>query len=417
MDFSGRMPGETLDAAVYPRAMMLRRFLVSMVVCALAACAQQPVKEPPVADPAPTAQAKPKPRVVVAKAAPTAAPLPTVELTEQLLFRVMVAEVAVQRGQPQIAVSAYLELARETRDPRIAQRATEIAWNARFVSAALEAAGIWLQGDPESTQARQIVATLLVNQSQLSDALPHLERWLAADKENVGQSFLQLNTLLTRHADKQAVLKVIVALAQSHPTVPEARLAVAQAAWNAEDKELSLTEARAALKLRPGWELAALFIAQVLQSRSNDEAARYLAEYLERNPKARDARLTYARLLVNDRKYVEARKQFEALLREFPQNADVTMAVALLAMQANDFDAADTQLKRVLELNYKEPETVRLYLGQVNEERKRYDEALECYSSVGPGGQYVSAQSRYAAVLAKQGKLPEARKHLQNAAV
>src|SRR4029450_12452153 len=123
-------------------------------------------------------------------------------LTEQLLFKVMLAEVAVQRGQPHIAVPAYLELARETRDPRIAHRATEIAWNARMVSAALEAAGIWLQADPESSQARQIVATLLVNQSSLSDALPHLEKWLASDKD-VAQSFLQLNTLLARHQDKQ----------------------------------------------------------------------------------------------------------------------------------------------------------------------------------------------------------------------
>jgi len=171
------------------------------------------------------------------------------------------------------------------------------------------------------------------------------------------------------------------------------------------------------LKLRPDWELAALFVAQVLQSRSNEEAARYLGEYLEHHPKARDARLNYARLLVNDRKYAEARKQFEALLREFPQNADVSMAVALLAMQANDLDAADTQLKRVLELDYKEPDTARFYLGQVNEERKHYDEALKWYASVGAGGQYINAQSRYAAVLAKQGKLPEARKHLQDAAV
>ncbi len=155
--------------------------------------------------------------MVVAKPAPQAAPLPTVELTEQLLFKMMVAEVALQRGQPQIAVQAYLELARETRDPRIAQRATEIAWNARFMSAALEAAGIWLQADPESTQARQIVATLLVNQAQLADALPHLERWLAADKDNVGQSFLQLNTLLARHEDQQAVLKVD---AGARPAVP-----------------------------------------------------------------------------------------------------------------------------------------------------------------------------------------------------
>jgi len=387
------------------------RFLALTAFCTLAACAQPPHAQS--ADQPPKPDVKPAPRVVVAKPAPRQAPLPQVELTEQILFKMMLAEVAVQRGQPQVAVPAYLELARETRDPRIAQRATEIAWNARFVSAALEAAGIWLQVDPESTQARQIVAPLLISQSQLADALPHLEKWLAADKDNVGQSFLQLNTLLARHQDKQAVLKVLQALAQSYPAVPEARLTVAQAAWNAGESELSLAEARAALKLRPDWELAALFVAQVLQRRSNEEATRYLGEYLERYPKSRDVRLNYARLLVNDRKYAEARKQFETLTGEYPQNADVSMAVALLAIQANDLDAADAQLKRVLELNYKDPDSARFYLGQVNEERKHYDEALKWYSTVEPGEQYISAQARYAGILAKQGKLPEARKHLQ----
>ncbi len=327
----------------------------------------------------------------------------------------MLAEVAVQRGQPHVAVPAYLELARETRDPRIAQRATELAWNARFVSAALEAAGIWLQADPDSTQARQVIAGLLVNQAQLAEAQPHLEKWLAADRGNVGQSFLQLNALLARHKDKPAVLKLMQALAQPYPDVPEARLSVAQAAWNANEQQVALDEANAALKLRPDWELAALFVAQVLQRRSDDEAMRYLDEYLKSHPKARDVRLNYARLLVNAKNYAEARKQFEALVGEYPQNADVGMAVALLAMQANDYEAAETQLKRVLELNYKDPDMARFYLGQVNEERKRFDEALKWYSSVSQGEQYISAQARYAGILAKQGRLPEARKHLQQA--
>ncbi len=408
--------------------MTLHRFFALAAGCALAACAQQPQQnEQPAQQEQPARQAqaaqqappkaekKPVPRVVIAKPAPRNPALPAVQLTEHLLFRMMLAEVAVQRGQPQIAVPAYLELARETRDPRIAHRATEIAWNARFISAALEAAGIWLQVDPESVQARQIVATLLVNQAQLTDALPHLERWLAADKSNIGQSFLQLNTLLARHKDKQAVLKVVQTLAQAYPEVPEARLTVAQSAWNAGDQAVSLNEANAALKLRPDWELAALFVAQVLQRRSNDEAARFLAEYLQRQPKARDVRLNYARILVNAHKYPEARNQFELLTSEYPQNADVGMAVALLAIQANDFDSAETQLRRVLELNYKDPDTARFYLGQVNEERKRFDDALKWYSSVTPGEQYINAQARYAGVLAKQGKLPEARKHLQDA--
>jgi tetratricopeptide (TPR) repeat protein len=190
---------------------------------------------------------------------------------------------------------------------------------------------------------------------------------------------------------------------------------VAQAAWNAENLQVSVEEARAALKLRPDWELAALFVAQVLQRSSNEEALRFLEEYLRDHPRARDARLNYARLLVTTKSYPEARRQFEVLVGESPENVDVGMAVALLAMQANDYDAAETQLKRVLELNYKDPDLARFYLGQLNEERKDLDEALKWYSTVTQGEQFIPAQARYAAILAKQGKMPEARKHLQEA--
>jgi tetratricopeptide (TPR) repeat protein len=384
------------------------RFIVLAVCAAIAACAQQPQQ--------PAAQeGAPAPEVVTAKPEPRRPPLPNVELSEELLYRMMLAEVALQRGQPHIAVQTYLELARETRDPRVAQRATEVAWNARFSSAALEAAGIWLQVDPGSAQARQVIAALLVNQARIADAQPHLEKWIATGRDSVGQSFLQLSTLLARHKDKPEVLKLMQALAQPYSDVPEARLAVAQAAWNADNEKLALEEARAALKLRPDWEVAALFVAQVLQRRSNEEALRYLEGYLREQPKARDARLNYARLLVTEKNYPEARRQFELLVAEYPQNADVGMAVALLAMQANDFDAAESQLKRVLELNYKDPDLARFYLGQLNEERKRFDEALKWYATVTQGEQFIPAQSRYAGILAKQGKLPEARKHLQDA--
>ena len=384
------------------------RFIMLAVCAAFAACAQQPQQPEGHEQTA-------APQGVTGKPEPRRPPLPNVELSEELLYRMMLAEVALQRGQPHIAVQTYLELARETRDPRVAQRATEVAWNARFSSAALEAAGIWLRVDPGSAQARQVIAALLVNQARIADAQPHLEKWIATGRDSVGQSFLQLSTLLARHKDKPEVLKLMQALAQPYSDVPEARLAVAQAAWNADNEKLALDEARVALKLRPDWEVAALFVAQVLQRRSNDEALRYLEGYLREQPKARDARLNYARLLVTEKNYPEARRQFELLVAEYPQNADVGMAVALLAMQANDFDAAEAQLKRVLELNYKDPDLARFYLGQLNEERKRFDDALKWYATVTQGEQFIPAQSRYAGILAKQGKLPEARKHLQEA--
>ncbi|MBM3359282.1 MAG: tetratricopeptide repeat protein [Betaproteobacteria bacterium] len=389
--------------------MIAHRVLVLSAAAALAACAQLP-GEPPA-----RGEAKPAPRVIVARPESRTAPLPRVELSSELMFKMMLAEIAIQRGQAHIGVTAYLELARQTLDPRIAQRATEIAWGARLISAAIEAAGIWLQADPGSAQARQVIAALLVNQAQLAEAQPHLERWLQADGDNVGQSFLQLHVLLARHQDKSAVLKLIQALARPYANVPEARFAVAQAAWNADAQELALSEVRATLKLRPEWENAVLFQVQVLARRSVEEALRYLAEYVAGNPAAREVRLSYARMLVTAKQYGEARKQFESLVGDFPQNADVGMAVALLAMQTSDYEAAEKQLKRVLELNYKDPDVARYYLGQVNEERKRFDEALKWYSSIGQGEQYINAQTRYAGVLAKQGRLADARKHLQEA--
>ncbi len=384
-------------------------------ILALAACAEQPLQPGDVQSEQPAAKAPAlKPRVVVR---PTAKPpvLPNQELSQATLFKLLLAEIALQRGQVNVAVQSYLELTRETKDPRIAQRATEVAGYSRFFGVALETAGIWLAADPESLQARQVLAALLVNQARLADAQPHLEKSLAADKDNVGHNFLQLNTLLARHPDKAAVLQLTQNLAQPYPAVPEAHYSIAQAAWGAGQSQLALAEIRAALKLRPDWEQAALFQGQLLQRTSNADALAYFQGYLKSYPRAMDLRLNYARLLVTDKKYPEARTEFQALLQEFPNNPDVTMAVGLLSLQLNDYDAAEAQLLRALESNYKDPDAVRFYLGQTNEERKRFDEALRWYSSINDGEQYVPARARYAGILAKQGKLIEARKYLQDA--
>ena len=351
------------------------------------------------------------------RAAPRSAEsLPPLELTGDIMFKLMMAEVALQRGQAEVAIPALLELARETRDPRVAQRATEAAWNAKYPDMAIEAAGIWLKAEPRNARARQVLAAMLASQQKLDAARGHFEQWLSSDPSRVPQSFLELSTMLSRNADRKAVLELMSSLAKPYPNVPEARLAVAQAAWNAGNEQMALDESAAALKLKPDLEIAALFHAQALQKRSNDEAMAFLAGYVKAHPSAKDARLNYARLLVTSKRYAEARKQFEALLEQFPQNGDVTMAVALLAIQAGDYDAAETQLKRSLEHGYGEPDIARVYLGQIAEERKRFDEAMKWYSQVQRGEHFLGAQTRIAGVLSKQGRLPDARKHLQQMA-
>ncbi|HSS46037.1 MAG TPA: tetratricopeptide repeat protein, partial [Burkholderiales bacterium] len=297
------------------------------------------------------------------------------------------------------------------------QRATEIALFSRQPEAALQAARIWVEVDPESTPARQTLVALLINGRKLDEARPNIEKLLSAEGKSVGQGFMQLNGLLSKYPDKQAALNLVQELAQPYPRVAEAHLAIAQAAWNAMQYDVALSEVRKVLELRPEWELAALFQGQTLQHTSNKLALEYLRGYLKSYPKAKDVRLNYARLLVAEKDYPQARSEFQKLRAAFPNNAEVSLAVGLLSMQLNDFDAAEENFKHALSQNYKDRDSVRFYLGQIYEERRRYDEALRWYGSVGEGEHYLNARTRYAGVLAKQGKLAEARKYLGQIAV
>jgi tetratricopeptide (TPR) repeat protein len=338
--------------------------------------------------------------------------LPQQELTTKILYQLLLAEIASQRDRLGLATTTYLDLAKSTRDPRVAQRATEVALYARQSKAALEAALLWAELDPDSMQARQTISALLVNEGKLDEARPYLDKLLAAGGSSQTQAFMHLNALLAKHADKNAVLGLVQDLARPYQTLPEARYAVAVAALNAKKPELAISEARAAEEMRPGWEAAAVLEGQALQNFPNDAATAFYKDFLQHHPRARDVRLTYARYLVDQRSYNEARDQFQQLLRDAPGSPDVTLAVGLLSMQLEDYDSAQTYLERVLDLNYKDPNAVRFYLGQLNEDRKRYAEAAHWYGLVEPGEQYLAAQIKVATMLARQNHLEQGREYL-----
>lgn len=339
--------------------------------------------------------------------------LPAQELTEPILFDFLLGEAALQRGNLETATGSYLRLAKTTRDPRIAQRATEIALHSRQPAPALETAMIWVELDPDSVAARQTASALLVNADRLDEARPHLEKLLASEGNNINEAFMQLNSLLARGSDKVAILELVQQLSQPYLKLPEAHFAISQAAWFANRFDIALAEMQRALALRPNWETAAIYLGRILQNTSNASAIEFYADYLETYPKANDTRIAYARLLVAEKNYTKARDQFQQLLAENPLNADVALAVGLLSVELRDYDAAEENFKKALELNYKDPGMVRFYLAGVYEKTQRIDAAMEWYHSVTSGNQRLPAQIRYAALLSKQGKMNEARQHLQ----
>lgn len=342
--------------------------------------------------------------------------IPSGELNEPTLYEFLLGEIALQRGDHGLAAQTFLDLARRTRDPRVARRAVEIASQARMPELALEAAKTWQSLEPASSQALQVVAALLVANKQVDEALPYLEKLLAADGVNLENGFMQLNRLLAGNPDKAANLRVVRHLAAKHPKLPQAHFAVAQASASAGNDEDAIAAVRRAARLRPDWELPALLEAQVVQKRSPAAAAKVLGDFVEKNPSSREARLNYARALVLDKRLPEARKQFEAVLAANPGNTEVVYAVGLLAFQLKDYPVAEENMKRLLALGYRDADGVRYLLGQIAEEQKQWPQAVQWYERITSGEHLVPARMRTANAIAKQGKLEEARAFLKRVA-
>jgi tetratricopeptide (TPR) repeat protein len=333
------------------------------------------------------------------------AALPKQPLTSDILFKFLVAEVAGQRGEIGIAQSTYLDLARQTRDPRIARRAAEVSVFARDQAGALEAARLWAATDPDSERAQQTLAALLLNEGSIGEAEPILRTML---KEDSASGFMHLSALMGKMRDTQAGLQLVQRLAADYPALPEASFAVAQAASNAGRFDVAVTALQQADTLRPGWEDAALMRAQVLAKTSRADALAFMREYLAAHADAREVRLAYARALVSANQVTEARTEFTRLTRDFPRNAEVSFAAGLLSLQLGDLAAARDFLTQTLEYDPRDPDTVYYYLGQVAEQMKQPEKASAQYAEVKAGNYLVSARARQAALLAQAGKLDEA---------
>lgn len=338
---------------------------------------------------------------------------PAQELTPQILYQLMLAEVAGARGQGAMAAQSYLDLARRTRDGRIARRAAEMAVFARQADLAAEASRLWLELDPASLQAQQLAAGTAASSARIDELQTHLATALAQQGDKVAPALMGLNRGLSRIPDKALIQRLVTQLTAPYLAYPEAHFARANAAYVAGDAAAAALALDGALRLRPDWEQAVILQAQLQQEASPGKGLQTLRDYVAAHPDARDPRITLARLLVADKQFGPAREQFEQLLKRAPDDRDVVHAAGLLAMQQGDRTMAGKHFRHLLELDFGDPDMIRLYLGQLAEEDKRPDEALGWYKAVTPGNHYLGAQGRIAQVLVARGRLPEARQHLQ----
>ena len=326
-------------------------------------------------------------------------PLQT-ELNSDFVYKYLVAEIANQRGDPNLSSNLFLDLAKSSRDPRMAERAAKAAIYANNPKLAIQASNLWAELDPDSTDAQQASTQLLVATGKLSEAKPHLQKLLQKE-DTRASAFLYLNGLFARQPDKNAVLSLIQELAKPYPDLPEAHFTIAHAAWTAGKSDLAIKELDAADKLRPGWEFSAQLHGQVLMEKSQVSALEFYRNYMSQYPDANDVRLSMARLLVNLKKFDEAKSEFVKLVEASKGNPEILVVVGLLSIQSNDYADAENYLQQALTADFKDPDQIYIYLGQIAEKQKHDDQALSWYNKVQPGERFLEAKLNIANLMAR----------------
>jgi tetratricopeptide (TPR) repeat protein len=347
-------------------------------------------------------------------------------LSPDLFYKLLLGDVALQRGESAQAARAYLDAARESQDPRIARRATEIALASRQRPLAQEAAKLWAALDPAADRPKQVIAALATGgndrdaidnagDDELKSRLTRLLSDAAVSGNGVGEAFLQINRLFGPQSDKKAVFRLIRDLATPYPSSAEAHFAVALAGYNTglDDKAIestSLIAADKAIELRPDWDRAALLKAELLGKHSPDAAIRYLQQFVATQPTSKSAAGALAQFYIEQKRYGDARAVLKALWDQDKTSRDLEFGVATISLQMKDYPEAERLFQDLKKAGYGEPGAIDLYLAQIAEETKHYDAAIAHYRAIDEGDRAWLAKLRIGALLGKQGKIDEAKR-------
>ncbi|MBH1977904.1 MAG: tetratricopeptide repeat protein [Comamonadaceae bacterium] len=342
-------------------------------------------------------------------------------LDAALFYEILLGEIVTRGGDPATGYSLMLEAARSSNDEGLYKRAVDIALQSRSGEPALAAAQAWAAAKPRSIDAHRYALQILVALNRVDESAGPLQQILDLQKPEDRATFLPaLPTLYARVSDKALAASVAEKALQSSLADP----VVSTTAWTvlgrmrlmANDKQGALEAARKAQDLAPLDDKPAALALELLEA-GTTEAEPLLRRYLEGKPSP-EIRMVYARQLLEWQRYTEARQQLDLVTTEKPDLPQAWMALAALQFQDSDLDNAETSLQKYSTLvepgnsatiNRTNMTSAYLLRAQIAEKRGDYAAAEQWLSRIENAQDLFSAQTRRASLLARQGKLAEAR--------
>jgi predicted Zn-dependent protease len=314
-------------------------------------------------------------------------------MTGELLYEILLGEMNLRHGQPVAGFSLLLDAARKSNDVQLYDRAVEIALQARSGDGALIAARAWTQAWPQDRKANNQLLQILLAVNQISESLEPLKKEISLAPESERDATIHL---IPRHyarvSDKKHAATIVQQALEPYLNKNNTTAAVA---WTSLGRlRLASDDATGAIEAAKKGQAAdikapgPLLLALELMGKKVSEAETLVQQGL-RKQDGTDMAMSLVRVLIELGRYPEASEQLQSITRKAPKFPDAWLVLGSLQFEQGKDKEAEASLARYVSLANQSPAESHIRgLSQ--------------------------AQTRRAALLARQGKLGEARELIHN---
>lgn len=274
-------------------------------------------------------------------------------LDSDLFLQVLISELELREGNSTAAVHRMTELARRQRDERIFRRAVDMAVEARSVDEALTALREWRRAVPRSTTAAEMHAQVLIALGRPTEASEPLrvllEHTPAAQRPAAIAALPRLVVRGTQTRPAVQMLDEVLRPWKEQPaTRSAAQLALARSWWIAGETARSIEVARELQAEEPASDGVAMLGLDMMAREPDAESL--VRSYLKSAHPAAVVRLAYARRLTASQRYREALASVQAATAAEPQMASGWMMQGALLLELGEPAQAQLALERYLAL-------------------------------------------------------------------
>ena len=385
--------------------MLIFRLLPVLALILLNSCADSPAKLSDSKESVPPVEAievKEKVKQKVQKSS----------IDPEILYTLLTAELAGQRGQYDIALDGYMEAAKRTQDPKFSERAVMIAMYVKNSNKTKEALNLWLRQDPKNLSARKIAALLALRTGNKSEATEHLNAMIVFDSAGFESALLELTGVIEKEGGVDIIGDVLDELSKQHKDKAEIYFIQSLLALQKKDKNLAETKIQQALRLKPDWEKALILQAQIaVFSGDLDKAKLLLSDASDKYPENSKINRMLAQILIKTGGYKEAIEVYQKIILTDPKDVESQFAEGLVYLQLDQDQQAQDIFKKMLD----QPDwryQACFYLGKIEEKQGHLKKALSWFDEVIDGPFAFDASVSAISLLQKERHLEEANSRL-----